>query len=310
MNQIDRGRMENVHQLRVFVAVAETLSFTRAAERLFLTQSAVSHQIAKLERELGCELLTREGRGVTLTTAGRALLHQARRVFAAIESAVDATRHAANEERGRLRIGASTTACQYLIPEALREFRECFPTYSLSIVPADSPATLEHLLAGTVDLSLMLRSERNRKVQYHALFDDELQLIVSALHPCAAAGRIDRRQLSDQRMILYSSSSTTFRLVERYFARMQMPLQDWIQVGDLGAIKELVKIGLGVSMMARWTTTAERQQGSLVSLPLPGVQLRRHWAVASLAGRPLSIAEETFISLCQAVARKVVLGEA
>src|SRR5882757_7751305 len=88
-------RMENVHQLRVFCAVADTLSFTRAAERVFLTQSAVSHQIAKLERELGYELVTREGRAVALTAAGRVLAKQSERVFATIEAAVLAARQAA-----------------------------------------------------------------------------------------------------------------------------------------------------------------------------------------------------------------------
>src|SRR5688500_17313801 len=127
MNRIHGSRMENVHQLRVFTAVAETLSFTRAAERLFLTQSAVSHQIAKLERELGCMLLERNGRTVSLTISGRTLLIESRRVFAQIETALEATRQAADNDRGRIRIGASNTACQYILPEALREFRECFP---------------------------------------------------------------------------------------------------------------------------------------------------------------------------------------
>src|SRR6202021_2451417 len=135
--------MLDVHQLKVFAAVAENLSFTRAAERLFLTQSAVSHQIAKLEREVGRELLARQGRPGTLTAAGRERGGHARRVFAAVEEAEQAARPAGRPDAGRLRIGASATACQYIIPEALREFRECFPEYSLAITPGDSPLTAE-----------------------------------------------------------------------------------------------------------------------------------------------------------------------
>lgn len=298
--------MQNVHQLRVFVAVAETLSFTRAAERMFLTQSAVSHQIARLERELGCELLVRAGRSVSLTAAGRALLLHARRVFSTIESAIDAAQQAASAGLGRIRIGASNTACQYIIPEALREFRECFPRYTLSILPGDSPASLENLLDGAVDLALMIRSERNRKVQFHPLFDDELQFIVSPLHPWAKTGRADKRQFFQQRMIIYSRNSTTFRLVERYFAKLQSPMRDWIEVGDTGAIKELVKIGLGISMMAPWVTARENEQGSLVSVPLAGLRVRRQWCVGSVTGRTLSLAEQTFINLCQAVSKKIL----
>src|SRR4249919_1283822 len=119
--------MEDVHQLRVFAAVAENLSFTRAAEVLYLTQSAVSHQIARLERTLGVTLLDRQGRSVSLTPSGKVLVQHARRVFAALDDAATATKQASQSDAGRLRIGASSTACQHIIPEALREFRESFP---------------------------------------------------------------------------------------------------------------------------------------------------------------------------------------
>src|SRR3569833_1660325 len=113
MNRIHGDCMLDVHQLKVFAEVAENLSFTKAAERLFLTQSAVSHQIARLEREIGCPLLERQGRTVSLTSAGRVMVMQLRRVFAAVEEAQSAAKHAARPDTGRLRIGASSTACQY-----------------------------------------------------------------------------------------------------------------------------------------------------------------------------------------------------
>jgi len=294
--------MLDAHQLTVFAAVAENLSFTRAAERLFLTQSAVSHQIARLERDVGCRLLDREGRAVGLTPAGRTLLQQARRVFAALEEAQAAARYAARPDIGRLRIGASSTACQYIIPEALREFRESFPAYSLSITPGDSPQTAERLLSGEIDLGLMVRLERQKKLEYHELFEDELRFLVSPLHPWAKAGRGERRELEGQHMVLYSRNSATFRLVERYFLKVRAPLRDWIELGDMGAIKELVKLGLGVGVTAEWTTRPELAERSLVLLPFPGMRLKRTWCIAALASRELSLAEQTFIGLCQAVA--------
>lgn len=296
--------MENVHQLKVFLAVAETLSFTRAAERVFLTQSAVSHQMANLERELGVELVERRGRTVSLTAAGRALQQHARRVFAALSEATLAAQHAAKPGLGTLRIGASSTACQYIIPEALREFRESFPGYSLSILPGDSPSQLELLLDGTIDLAIMIRPERQRKAVFHDLFTDELRLMVSPLHPWAKAGKADKRQLADQQLVLYSRTSATSRMVERYFNKLQAPLRDWIELGDFGAIKELVKLGLGISVSAEWVAQPEIDEGSLVLLPLPGARLRRSWCIATTTGRKLSVAEQTFIGLCQAVAAK------
>src|SRR5947208_15637301 len=116
--------MEDMHQLRVFTAVADNLSFTRAAEVMFMTQSGVSHQISRLESGVGAKLFNRAPRNVSLTRAGQTLLHHARKLFAGMDDAVAAVRQASDPDSGTLRIGASITACQYIVPEALREFRE------------------------------------------------------------------------------------------------------------------------------------------------------------------------------------------
>jgi DNA-binding transcriptional LysR family regulator len=299
--------MLDVQQLTVFLAVAEKLSFTRAAEGLFLTQSAVSHQIAKLERALGCELFSREARAVSLTRAGHEMVFQARRVMAALGETEAAVRQAARPGHGRLRIGASTTACQFIIPEALREFRECFPEYALSVVPGDSPTMVEGLLAEQIDLALLIKPARQRQLEFHDLFEDELQFLVSPLHPWAKAGRVDRRQLGDEPMVLHGRNSTTYRMVEHYLARLGVPLRNPIELPDIGAIKELVKLGLGVSVTAEWVVRPEVAQKSLALLPVPTGHLRRKWCVATLSGRKLSVAEQTFLGLCQDVAGQLRL---
>jgi DNA-binding transcriptional LysR family regulator len=294
--------MEDVHQLKSFLAVAENLSFTRAAETRFLTQSAVSHQIADLERTLGVELFIRHGRTIELTAAGRVLAERARRIFAELTDAKAAVVAAARPDLGRLRIGASSAACQYLIPESLREFRECFPNYSLAITPGDSPTVAERVLDGTIDLGILIKPEQRFKLTYAELFEDELGFVVSSLHPWAKSGRVERKELAKQRMVFYSRNSSTFRIVERFFVRMKTPLPDWIELGSMEAIKELVKLGLGVSMMARWICRQELAQKSLVWLPAPGGKLPRTWCIACQAGHKLSIAEQTFIGLCREAA--------
>jgi len=294
--------VEDVHQLRVFAAVAENLSFTRAGEVLFMTQSGVSHQIARLEKSLGVELFTRAGRAVALTRAGRALQDHARRVFVALDDAVAATRQAADPDSGLLRVGASITACQRLVPETLREFRESFPSYSLRITPGDGPLVTQALLDGALDLGIVVRHQKQPKLAYHKLFEDELGFLVSPLHPWARQRKVERRELSQQRMILYNRQSTTFRLVEQYFVRARAELRDWIELGSVEAIKELVKLGLGISVAARWTARREIDEGSLSWLRLPGRGVRRTWCIAASAARRLTLAEETFIGLCQSAA--------
>ncbi len=170
---------------------------------------------------------------------------------------------------------------------------------------------LERLAEGTLDLGVVVRTDRPdraARVTYVDLFTDDLGVLVSPLHPWARAGRADRRQLGEQRLILFSRHSATFRLVERYLAKAGVPLRDFIELGSMEAIKELVKMGLGVGVAAAWVARPEIAERSLVWLPLPGGRLRRTWSVAAAAARELTVAEQTFVGLCQDVA--VGLGRA
>jgi DNA-binding transcriptional LysR family regulator len=264
-----------------------------------MTQSGVSHQISRLERSIEATLFNRQSRTVSLTPAGKVLLEHSRRIFNAIDNAVAATRQASNPDSGVLRVGASITACQFLVPEALREFRECFPAYSLRITPGDGPAVAQALLDGTLDLGILVRHDRQAKLTYHDLFEDELGFIVSPLHPWAVAGKVNRRELSEQRLILYSRQSTTFRLVEQYFVRAKAQMRDFIELGSVEAIKEMVKLGLGVGIAGAWTARREIADGAIAWLPMPGSKLRRTWCIAHDRARTPSLAEETFIGLSQ-----------
>ncbi len=162
--------MDDVHKLRVFAAVAQSLSFTKAAQGLHLTQSAVSHAIAALERELDTPLLRREGKRISLTEPGRVLLDHSRRLFTALEEAGAAVKRSARPDRGRLRIGASPAACQYLVPEPLREFRESYPEFELSIAAGDSPQIAQQLYDGHIDLGLLIRADKDKHLTFHELF--------------------------------------------------------------------------------------------------------------------------------------------
>ena len=294
--------MEDVHRLRVFAAAAQHMSFTRAAQTLFLTQSAVSHQIAALEHEFATPLFERAGRTVALTAAGRSLLEQSRRVVAVLDEADKAVRQAGRPDMGTLRIGASPTACQFLIPESLREFRESYPRYGLSIAVGDSPQVGQQLVDGTIDLGIMIRAERNKQLTFHELFVDELGFIVSPRHPWAIAGKVNRHEIAAQHFVMYTRGSATFRVIERHLLRLQSPLQNYIELGSMEAIKELVKLGLGVSVVAPWIAVQELHQRSLVWLKMPGPVLRRTWCLAHRAGRRVGMVEQTFLGLCRTAA--------
>jgi len=297
--------MLDVHKLRVFAAVAQHLSFTKAAKVLFLTQSAVSHQIASLERELNTPLLRREGKRISVTAAGRVLLEHAATVFSALDRATLAVKRAARPDMGSLRIGASPTACQYLVPESLREFRESYPDFELAIAVGDSPQIARQLHEGAIDLGLMIQTDRDKQLTFHNLFTDELGLLVSAHHPWARDGKVDRHQMLDQHYVLYTRTSATFRLVERHLLRLHLPLHKFTELGSMEAIKEIIKLGLGISVVAPWIASPEIAQRSLVWFKMPGPPLRRRWCIACRAGRLLSIAEQTFLGLCRSAAHNL-----
>lgn len=292
-------------QLLAFVTVARRGSFTLAAKDLFLTQSAVSHAIKALEDELGHRLLDRVGKRVTITQAGEQLLVHAQRILGEMESARAGLDHLANWGHGRLRVGASVTACQYLLPTVLREFRQSFPKCVIRIEPGDHGRQLELLREGQVDLAVMLRPDGDREFTFVPMFEDQLCFVVSPLHAWAALRQVPRAQVAQETLILYNKSSFTFRLLADYFREEKVSLNNYIELGAMEAIKELAKTGVGVGVIAPWVARAEIECGSLVSIALGTRPLVRQWGVGYLRGRRLALGEETFVGLCQEVAQQV-----
>ena len=295
-------------QLHAFSALARRGSFTLAAKDLYLTQSAVSHAIKALEDDLGCRLLDRVGRRVMLTQSGEQFLRHTEKILREMEAARAELDSLSKWGHSRLRVGASTAACQHILPTVLREFRQSFPKCEIRIEPGDHGHQLELLRAGQVDLALVIEPPHGvlEEFTFVPLFRDELRFFVAPLHPWAKLGRPPREQISNETVILYSKSSFTFRLVTEYFREEKITLLNVIELGSMEAIKELVKIGIGAGLLAPWIARAELESGALISLPLGSRKLRRRWGVAHLKGRRLALAEETFVGLCDSVTE--VLG--
>ena len=285
-------------QLRAFCVLARTGSFTQTARELHLTQSGISHSMKALENDIGCRLLDRLGKKVVLTQAGEQLLHHSKKILLEMTAARETLGHLGKWGKGRLRLGASTTACQHIIPPVLREFKESFPEHAITIEPGDTPELVDALLHQRIDLALSLASSEPQ-LEFHPLFTDELHFIMAALHPWAKAGRVERAEIPRQNYILYNKHSITFRLITEYFRRQQMVLNTVIELGSMEATKELVKLGIGVSILAPWIARKEIEDGSLVALPLGRRKLQRRWGILHWQGKRLNLAEETFIGLCE-----------
>src|SRR5687767_1442583 len=297
-------------QLHAFAALAKRGSFTLAAKDLFLTQSAVSHAIKALEDDVGCRLLDRVGRRVLLTQAGEQFLRHTEKILREMEAARAGLDDLTKWGHGRLRVGASTTACQHILPTVLREFRQSYPRCVIRIEPGDHGQQLELLRGGHVDLALIIEPPTPALAEHTfiPLFQDELRFLVAPLHPWAKAGRVPRESIEAETLVLYNKSSYTFRLVSEYFREEKVALNNFIELGSMEAIKELVKIGIGAGVIAPWIAKAELESGSLVSVPLSARKLKRRWGVAHLKGRRLALGEETFVGLCVSVTESLGLA--
>ena len=292
-------------QLRAFASLARTGSFTLAAKELSLTQSAVSHSMRALEREVGCRILDRMGKKVVLTEAGESLLVHVERILAEMGLARAELDQLGKWGQTRLRIGASSTACQYVLPTVLGQFKKKYPQCAISIEPGDTPEAIESLRERRIDLAVNLEPKRGEPLEFRPIFNDELQFVISPFHPWALAGRVDRTEIARQSYILYGKRSYTSELIDAYFRADDIVLHSTIDLGSMEAIKELVKLGLGASILAAWTCRKEIEERSLVALPLGRRKLRRRWGVLYWRGRRLSLAEETFIGLCEQVGEKI-----
>ena len=292
-------------QLRTFVSLARTGSFTATAKEVFITQSAVSHSMRALETELGCRLLNRVGKRTTLTLEGEQLLRQAEKIIADMMSARASLDKLGKWGETRLRIGASLSACQYLLPGVLREFKKMHPKCRVSLEPGDSPALSEAVREQRIDLALTLAPQREPALEFEPLFIDELMFIVDPKHPWVEAGGVARPEISRQNFILYSRASQTFRTVESYFRDEGVTLNASMELGSIETIKELVKIGMGISVLATWIAQDELKRGSLVALPLGRRKLRRSWGVLHGRSREFSLVEADFVRLCGEATKEI-----
>jgi len=293
-------------QLRAFSALARTGSFTLAAKELFLSQSAVSHSMKALEEDVGCRLLDRVGKKVFLTEAGEQLLTHAAKILREMKEARESLQQLGKWGKGRLRIGASATACQYIVPKALTDFKRRHGDCPINIEPGDTSLMIEALLAGRIDLAISLRPQPDESLEFRPLFTDELNYLVSPAHPWAARGSVPRDEVPRQNFILYNRSSYTARLIDDYFRQERIVLNTCIELGSMEAIKELVKLNLGVSIVATWIAREEIANGTLVSLSMGRRKLKREWGILHLKDRRLGLSEETFITMAQHAARALM----
>jgi DNA-binding transcriptional LysR family regulator len=289
----------DLRQLRALVAVAEEGSFTLAAKKLFVTQSAVSHSLRALEEQLNCRLLDRTGKKVAVTSEGAVLLRRCKRVLHELEQATRDLDGLRRWGQTSIRVGAPHSLCHFLIPSVLREFRDCFPRCEPNIEAGDTMILLEKLALGELDLVVGIKPKYQMEEGYRTMFRDQLAFVISPFHPWAAQSDAMLDSLSVQQFIIYAKATETHRLIESWMESMGGKLKKPLVLGDMQAIKEMAKLGTGVGIVASWVAAREIAEGSLKAVKIPDPQITREWGVFHSLQRQPSLVEEAFIGLCE-----------
>ena len=289
-----------IRQLRALAAIAEAHTFTAAAERVHVTQAAISMQIRQLELEVGAPLFIRTPRRCVLTEAGERLLERARRILREHDAALAELAELTGSAHGRLRVGsASTTFSADPLPQILCELRVRHPHADVSVVSGTSELLVKQILAGDLDVAFISLPVEARGVHTELLLRDELIAIASPEHLHAERRVISGYALAGERLILGEKGGNTRRLIDEFFAKAGLKPRIVMELARLSAIKRMVEQGMGVGVVPYQSAVQEIAEGRLVRWWIEGAQINSELGFASLAAHYQSPVMKTFIKLCR-----------
>ena len=264
-------------RLQVFHAVAKHLSFTKAAEALFMTQPAVTFQIKQLEEQFSTRLFERKHGQIALTDAGRVALDYAERILALSAELEARMKDLTGETEGPLLIGASMTIAEYLLPGVLGEFSARFPSIVPRLLVANSEQVQNQVAEHTLDVGFIESGSLLPSLVTEVLCEDELLVVCAPSHPLAKLPSVAPGLLAQHAYISREPGSGTREVTDSYLQKLGIApdfLQPAMELGSPEALKGLVATGRGFAVMSRATVAKETQLGLLVGIPLAPRLLR------------------------------------
>jgi DNA-binding transcriptional LysR family regulator len=268
-------------RLQVFHAVAKHLSFTKAAEALFMTQPAVTFQIRQLEEHFNTRLFDRAHGRISLTPAGQLALDYAERILSQSSELDTRLKEMSGQVAGPLLIGASTTIAEFLLPQVLGEFKARYPAVVPRLFVANSEAVQGRIAERTLDLGFIEGDSHQPSLITDVCCDDELQVVCAPAHPLAKLKSVAPKALMEHAYVSREPGSGTREVIDNYLQKAGVPpdsLQVVMELGSPEALKGLVATGLGFTIMSRAIATLEVRVGRLVQIPL-SPPLTRHLSV-------------------------------
>jgi LysR family transcriptional regulator for metE and metH len=271
-----------LRDLRLIAAIDECGGVTKASAALNLTQSALSHQLADLERRLGVPLFTRQGKRMVLTPAGERLRDAARPILGSVAAVEQETRNVAAQHEEVLRLSTECYTCYHWLPGVVSEFRKKFPRVEARIVAGATRRVIPALLKGQIDLAIVSDPVRDRRIALTPLFRDELVAIVAPDHPWATRRFVEAKDFALEHLFTYTISRIDSTLFQKVLTPAGISPREHSQVELTEAVIELVKAGLGVAALARWAAAPHLKAGTLRAVRVTETGLPREWSAATL----------------------------
>ena len=289
-----------IKQLKAFLAIAETKTFTAGAKRVNVTQAAISMQIRQLEDELGLQLFTRTPRRVILTEAGEHLLERARSILREHDAAVAEIAELGGVEHGRLRIGSASAEFATLqLPPILKRLRQKFPNAELTVSAGTSQTLVEKIMHGDIDIAFVSLPVENNAIVTERLFSDEIVAIAHPSHPLAKKRNISPEALAAEKLILGERGGNTRRMIDDFFARSGVKPNIVMELSRQEAVNQMVEAEMGVGTAGAKTIADEIREGRLISWNIEGAEINWELGLARLRGGYFSPIAKQFVSLCK-----------
>lgn len=282
--------------LVTFVEIAKQGSFSRAGQKLFRSQPAVSAQIRLLEQEYGQKLFDRVGKSIQLTSAGEALLEYAGKLLTLRNESLRAVADQASTPRGTLAIGANEATCLYVLPDIFAEYHRLYPHVQISIYRNFSHKVIEKIENGAIDVGAVTLPVKSPSLRVHPIFRDRIMLMTSPLNPLAKMKTVTTAQIAGQPLI-FPKTGFMRHIHDKQFRPFRSRLHITMELPSVGMIKRFVAAGLGVSLISESFVRDEVRAGKAKLLPVSDMDVWRELGVVYRRDRTLPRSALAFVSM-------------
>lgn len=281
-------------QLETFLEVARLSSFSRAAEKRFRTQPAISSQIRALEEEVGAKLLDRSGGKVSITASGKLFQKYAEETLEARKAVLRAVAETERVPRGEIIVGANEGTCLHILPEVFAEFKKQYPDVAVNIKRSDYAKILESVIDNSVDFGFVSLPVTDNRLTVVLIHRDELIVITPPQHPLAKLKSVTIGQAAGYPLVVPKAGHTRDALEELFHDRKLKP-QYAMELDSSELLKRFVAADVGVGFIARSNVTEDVRANALAAIPLSDAQVRRDLALVFRKDKALSRAALAFI---------------